>query len=597
MNECRRIMVLVAVAAFGAHSLGAQPPSYRMTKLGTLGGADSTPYEINSSGHIVGSSRIASGHFRGFLWQGSGLETLATFGGQSQASATAVNDVGLIAGYALTADGVSLRAVTYQNGGIQDLGFAGFPRAVNNLGQIVGWAPSSGGFLYDSDGSFHIIDGGGQANDINNLGDVVGYFGVSGGPSGSRVAPYLYRNGVIQDIGDPTWPEAQACAINDSGQVTGVFRTASNLEWRLFFYENGSIQDMGPMFAPCLTVLNNVGDVVWVRTGPGGLPELALSKAGTVFNLSSLITNAGDDVSYFNGPLSMNDSGQISAVAVGGGIVQAVRLDPEPPPSEPPVITDVTGPTGPLEVGAPVVISASFTSGGLFNSSSTTGALRSTSFTTGGLHSTLTCTIDWGDGTASAGTVDASRCSGQRTYGAAGVYTVRVTVTDAVTGSASRNSDFVVIYDASAGFVTGGGWINSTPGALTSDPSAAGKADFGFVARYQRGANVPSGNTQFQFHVANFNFRSSAYEWLVVAGAKAQFKGSGVVNGIGNYGFLLTATDGAQPGGRGVDQFRIKIWDRTTDVIVYDNVRGASDDPNFANPQALSGGSIVIHAQ
>jgi hypothetical protein len=29
--------------------------------------------------------------------------------------------------------------------------------------------------------------------------------------------------------------------------------------------------------------------------------------------------------------------------------------------------------------------------------------------------------------------------------------------------------------------------------------------------------------------------------------------------------------------------------------LVYDNARGSSDDMDAANPQALSGGSIVIH--
>jgi len=30
-------------------------------------------------------------------------------------------------------------------------------------------------------------------------------------------------------------------------------------------------------------------------------------------------------------------------------------------------------------------------------------------------------------------------------------------------------------------------------------------------------------------------------------------------------------------------------------VVVYDNVPGASDDINSAKPQAITGGSIVIH--
>ena len=55
-----------------------------------------------------------------------------------------------------------------------------------------------------------------------------------------------------------------------------------------------------------------------------------------------------------------------------------------------------------------------------------------------------------------------------------------------------------------------------------------------------------------------------------MAGARAQFKGTGTINGSGNYGFLLSSIDGQVSGGGGVDKFRIKIWD-TNSVVVYDN--------------------------
>ena len=90
---------------------------------------------------------------------------------------------------------------------------------------------------------------------------------------------------------------------------------------------------------------------------------------------------------------------------------------------------------------------------------------------------------------------------------------------------------FVVIYDTSAGFVTGGGWMISPPGAYVGNPALTGKANFGFVSKYQKGANVPTGDTEFQFQAGGFNFKSTVYEWLVISGSKAQYKGSGTVNG------------------------------------------------------------------
>jgi hypothetical protein len=164
------------------------------------------------------------------------------------------------------------------------------------------------------------------------------------------------------------------------------------------------------------------------------------------------------------------------------------------------------------------------------------------------------------------------------------------------TGSASTINELdllVVIYDPGAGFVTGGGWINSPAGAYVPNPSLAGKANFGFVSRYHYGAMVPTGNTEFQFKTGSLNFHSTSYEWLVVAGKKAQYKGSGKINGTGEYDFMLTAIDGQQPGGDGMDKFRIRIWDRTNGGLIYDNQLNAadSDDPTTL----LGGGSIVIH--
>jgi hypothetical protein len=146
--------------------------------------------------------------------------------------------------------------------------------------------------------------------------------------------------------------------------------------------------------------------------------------------------------------------------------------------------------------------------------------------------------------------------------------------------------------------VTGGGWIDSPVGAcsLTADClTLADRANFGFVSKYEKGTTVPSGQTQFQFHAGDLNFHSTSYQWLVVAAARAQYKGFGRINGAGNYGFLLTAIDGQITGGGGVDKFRIKIWDRDNgDAVVYDNELGLIADDGTPTT-VFAGGSIVVH--
>ncbi|MEZ4868660.1 MAG: choice-of-anchor Q domain-containing protein [Caldilineaceae bacterium] len=216
-------------------------------------------------------------------------------------------------------------------------------------------------------------------------------------------------------------------------------------------------------------------------------------------------------------------------------------------------------------------------------------------FSDPGTGDTHTATWDWGDGSTSAGTVGSGAVGpDSHTYTTPGVYTVQLTVTDDDGGVGQTIYQFVVVYDPAGGFVTGGGWITSPAGAYPADPSLTGKANFGFNSKYKNGQSTPSGNTEFQFKVANLTFKSSSYEWLVVAGAHAKFKGAGTINGSGNYGFMLTATDGQVNGGGGIDKFRIKIWDKNNgDVVVYDNQMGQGDDSNAGT--ALGGGSIVIH--
>lgn len=159
-----------------------------------------------------------------------------------------------------------------------------------------------------------------------------------------------------------------------------------------------------------------------------------------------------------------------------------------------------------------------------------------------------------------------------------GVYNVTFTVTDKDGGSDAETFQVVVYEPVLNGFVTGGGWIESPAGAYAGDPSATGKATFGFASKYQKG--VPSGSTQFVFHVADFRFRSGTYEMLVVnqGGSNAQFKGTGTVNGVSGYTFMVFATDGLP------DRFRIKIWNTVTGDVVYDN----GSDTQVQ-------GSIVVH--
>lgn len=185
------------------------------------------------------------------------------------------------------------------------------------------------------------------------------------------------------------------------------------------------------------------------------------------------------------------------------------------------------------------------------------------------------------DGSALAG--GSGDCSSTLNFTDPGVYAVTMTVTDADGGAASAQVE-VVVTDPAAGFVTGGGWIDSPKGAYLADPELAGRMTFRFVSEYRGGEVVPTGDTELQFRAGSLVFHSKSHQWLVVhrAAGNAQLRSNGRVNGRDGYSILLRATDGGR-----VDRLRVQIFEDATGAMIYDN--GAD--------QEIGGGSIVIHAR
>lgn len=181
-----------------------------------------------------------------------------------------------------------------------------------------------------------------------------------------------------------------------------------------------------------------------------------------------------------------------------------------------------------------------------------------------------TCAFNF-DGGGANQVVAAERgsCTATNTFTAPGVFTVAVTATQRARGI---DTDTVVIF--------------------VVDPAAQviGRGRLGNRARF----NVAPG--RLTLVAPGFRFASTALDVLVVTGNKGQLRGSGTVNGAGNFGFILTVADGTLPGGDGVDRFRLKVVDRSAgDAVVYDDVPGAPDDIDIADPQAIPAGRILVH--
>lgn len=173
------------------------------------------------------------------------------------------------------------------------------------------------------------------------------------------------------------------------------------------------------------------------------------------------------------------------------------------------------------------------------------------------------------------------------TFGTTGIFSVSLTVTDQDGASGTSTAIQVVVYDPSAGFVTGGGWFTPDPQTCVCTPG--GKATFGLVARYQRGSSVPTGVQEFQYKVDNINLHSTSFDWLVVSGPQAQFQGTGTINGAGAYKFRVTVRDGdliGQP-----DRFEIRILPGGSTDFGGVHLWKGGNDLTGSN----GAGSIVIH--
>jgi len=114
----------------------------------------------------------------------------------------------------------------------------------------------------------------------------------------------------------------------------------------------------------------------------------------------------------------------------------------------------------------------------------------------------------------------------------------------------------------------------------------AGRATFGFVAKYIKGKST--GNLEFQYHAAEgFNLKSVNIDWLVVTGGKiAQFGGTATIDGVPGHYFRVKAIDNGEPG-IGVDVFWIKIWEGTV-------IEAEKTDPWHNSQNTLSGGNIMV---
>jgi hypothetical protein len=197
-------------------------------------------------------------------------------------------------------------------------------------------------------------------------------------------------------------------------------------------------------------------------------------------------------------------------------------------------------------------------------------------FTDPGSNDTHTCAISWDDGTTSTFAAKGDRCSRARSFDDAGMYTMKVTVTDDDGGEDSTEV-MVVVYDPRAGLLTGTGKVDD-------------HTTYAAVAKYlTTDSTKPVGTLALSAPVSGderLTFTTTNLEWLVITpDAKTAVKGT-----AGAYGFVAYAT---------AARFRAVVWPLSAGTVppgdlLYDTSPHASYDVDVAEPRALTTGATVI---
>ncbi len=316
--------------------------------LGTLGGATSVAYGVNSVGEVVGAADVAPGITHAFLWTVSGgMTDLGTLPGGSSSYAYAINDNGIIVGASYTADGEE-HAFESSGGGLTDLGTLGndgsggddsVAYAINDNDVIVGYAE-------DASDNIHAVAwgiSGGEATDlgflpegsysaaygVNDLGQIVGEADDSLGDTHAFLvagAGEPLTDLAVSQVPDYSFMNlaeySSASGISNSGDVVGTAGTYNGYASLQAFFWIASLPqriagEAYPVTGTSATGTNNVSQVI--ASG---------QAAPTVDQAPVRVVSAGADASEDASTVgAIGDSGVIVGSALNGSAIEAFALN------------------------------------------------------------------------------------------------------------------------------------------------------------------------------------------------------------------------------------------------------------------------------
>jgi uncharacterized membrane protein len=323
------VVVAMAMAVAPAASAGAQS-SYRVVEISAAPGFDATTgTDINASGQVAGTLHggVLGEKRSAFVWDpSSGLRALGDFAGRGTVGG-GINDRGVVTGAAPSGH-VYFGQTAFRwtaAGGFEDLGPAGDPSGINNAGEVIGTALGPAWVRWDASGkvqpfgSLPYIYGSPRA--INDDGQIVGYapergaqlwdpqtglgqlppfpggsFALAydindvGHASGNAGVPYVTK--LKRGMSAPCGLRASSCAviwrdgrptavgpngsfgngINDQDDVVGQFLDGSNA-YRAFLSRDGVFDDLNqlvPAGTPFLEAAQAINDAGWILANTRG---------------------------------------------------------------------------------------------------------------------------------------------------------------------------------------------------------------------------------------------------------------------------------------------------------------------------------------
>ncbi|MEQ1506721.1 MAG: hypothetical protein ABMB14_31125 [Myxococcota bacterium] len=254
-----------------------------MVDLGTIGGDNGLGYGVNG-GVVVGESQDATGVFRAFLADGTGIHDLGGLPGGSGSDAHGVNALGVAVGSARD-PATYQRAVRFEGGLVIDLGTLlpgnqgnGRALAINDAGRIVGGSDSTLGgesaAAWDGGSVTELAPPPSIAVALNAAGDAVGSIGLPGAST-----PALFQGGATTDLGLlPGFDSGDARGINSSGRIVGSAARSmgENTEVHAFVTDGLTVSDLNDLVTTqdfTITRANAISDAGWIAgqgVGPDG---------------------------------------------------------------------------------------------------------------------------------------------------------------------------------------------------------------------------------------------------------------------------------------------------------------------------------------